>query len=172
MINRYPTDTDKMLLATQTGLSRNQVSNWFINARVRVWKPMVEEIHTLDTKGLAKMDLNSSTNTANQHDHLGEVQPGVLESESAVAGAGTTENSEEWVAPDQNKRARVGVDSGVLTTIFSGYPCVGDGGGGGFDMGELGLVSLTLGLRQEEASQRDEQMRAYFGTQLVREYVG
>ncbi|KAK4482644.1 hypothetical protein RD792_009808 [Penstemon davidsonii] len=47
----YPTDTDKHMLASQTGLTRNQVSNWFINARVRVWKPMVEEIHMLETKG-------------------------------------------------------------------------------------------------------------------------
>ncbi|KAF7825615.1 BEL1-like homeodomain protein 9 [Senna tora] len=46
----YPTDSDKLMLAKQTGLSRSQVSNWFINARVRVWKPMVEEIHTLETR--------------------------------------------------------------------------------------------------------------------------
>lgn len=52
-LHPYPTDTDKHMLATQTGLTRNQVSNWFINARVRVWKPMVEEIHTLESKGLA-----------------------------------------------------------------------------------------------------------------------
>lgn len=33
------------MLARQTGLSRGQVSNWFINARVRLWKPMVEEMY-------------------------------------------------------------------------------------------------------------------------------
>lgn len=49
-ISRYPTDTDKHLLAKQTGLSRNQVSNWFINARVRLWKPLVEEIHSLEMR--------------------------------------------------------------------------------------------------------------------------
>nr|CBY05407.1 REPLUMLESS-like protein [Lepidium campestre] len=49
-LHPYPTDTDKLMLAKQTGLSRNQVSNWFINARVRVWKPMVEEIHMLETR--------------------------------------------------------------------------------------------------------------------------
>ncbi|GAU15683.1 hypothetical protein TSUD_109400 [Trifolium subterraneum] len=49
-LHPYPTDIDKHMLATQTGLSRNQVSNWFINARVRVWKPMVEEVHMLDKK--------------------------------------------------------------------------------------------------------------------------
>ncbi|CAL9118467.1 unnamed protein product [Musa acuminata var. zebrina] len=44
----YPTDMDKQNLAKQTGLTRNQVSNWFINARVRLWKPMVEEVHSLE----------------------------------------------------------------------------------------------------------------------------
>ncbi|XP_026448971.1 BEL1-like homeodomain protein 9 [Papaver somniferum] len=48
-LHPYPTDTDKQMLAKQTGLSRSQVSNWFINARVRLWKPMVEEVHSLET---------------------------------------------------------------------------------------------------------------------------
>ncbi|XP_072990101.1 BEL1-like homeodomain protein 4 [Typha latifolia] len=44
-LHPYPSDADKHLLARQTGLSRNQVSNWFINARVRLWKPMVEDMY-------------------------------------------------------------------------------------------------------------------------------
>ncbi|GLJ22991.1 hypothetical protein SUGI_0433700 [Cryptomeria japonica] len=44
-LNPYPSDADKHLLARQTSLSRNQVSNWFINARVRLWKPMIEEMY-------------------------------------------------------------------------------------------------------------------------------
>ncbi|MBA0697053.1 hypothetical protein Goari_003562 [Gossypium aridum] len=47
-LHPYPSDTEKLMLAQQTGLSRTQVSNWFINARVRLWKPMVEEIHNLE----------------------------------------------------------------------------------------------------------------------------
>uniref|UniRef100_A0A452Z8N7 Homeobox domain-containing protein n=1 Tax=Aegilops tauschii subsp. strangulata TaxID=200361 RepID=A0A452Z8N7_AEGTS len=50
VLSRYPTDSDKQMLAKQTGLTRNQVSNWFINARVRLWKPMVEEIHNLEMR--------------------------------------------------------------------------------------------------------------------------
>ncbi|KAK4481475.1 hypothetical protein RD792_012375 [Penstemon davidsonii] len=42
---KYPTEADKHLLSRQTGLSKHQVSNWFINARVRLWKPMVEEMY-------------------------------------------------------------------------------------------------------------------------------
>ncbi|MED6169445.1 hypothetical protein PIB30_021436 [Stylosanthes scabra] len=44
-LHPYPTDSEKDTLAQETGLSRCQVSNWFINARVRIWKPMVEEMH-------------------------------------------------------------------------------------------------------------------------------
>lgn len=50
-LHPYPKDSDKLMLAKQTGLTRNQVSNWFINARVRLWKPMVEEMYQEETKG-------------------------------------------------------------------------------------------------------------------------
>lgn len=49
-LHPYPKDADKLLLARQTGLTRSQVSNWFINARVRLWKPMVEEMYVEETK--------------------------------------------------------------------------------------------------------------------------
>ncbi|KAG8075494.1 hypothetical protein GUJ93_ZPchr0006g41895 [Zizania palustris] len=41
----YPKDTEKDMLAARSGLSRSQVSNWFINARVRLWKPMIEDMY-------------------------------------------------------------------------------------------------------------------------------
>ncbi|AQL03906.1 Homeobox protein ATH1 [Zea mays] len=41
----YPRDKEKEMLAARSGLSRSQVSNWFINARVRLWKPMIEEMY-------------------------------------------------------------------------------------------------------------------------------
>ncbi|KAL6508011.1 BEL1-like homeodomain protein [Orobanche gracilis] len=69
-LHPYPTDTDKLMLAKQTGLSRNQVSNWFINARVRLWKPMVEEIHMLETRQGQKpsqRDEQSHNTTTNDH---------------------------------------------------------------------------------------------------------
>ncbi|XP_028756773.1 BEL1-like homeodomain protein 1 [Neltuma alba] len=49
-LHPYPKDSDKVMLAKQTGLSRSQVSNWFINARVRLWKPMVEEMYVEEMK--------------------------------------------------------------------------------------------------------------------------
>lgn len=44
-LHPYPSDEDKVTLAKATGLKRSQVSNWFINARVRLWKPMVEQMY-------------------------------------------------------------------------------------------------------------------------------
>ncbi|XP_051124473.1 BEL1-like homeodomain protein 11 [Andrographis paniculata] len=44
-LHPYPNESEKLMLASQTGLSKNQVSNWFINARVRLWKPMIEEMY-------------------------------------------------------------------------------------------------------------------------------
>uniref|UniRef100_A0A0D6QVK8 Homeobox domain-containing protein n=1 Tax=Araucaria cunninghamii TaxID=56994 RepID=A0A0D6QVK8_ARACU len=49
-LHPYPKDNDKVMLARQTGLTRSQVSNWFINARVRLWKPMVEEMYMEEMK--------------------------------------------------------------------------------------------------------------------------
>ncbi|KAL3633522.1 hypothetical protein CASFOL_022284 [Castilleja foliolosa] len=45
-LHPYPKDAEKHLLALKSGLTRNQVSNWFINARVRLWKPMIEEMYS------------------------------------------------------------------------------------------------------------------------------
>ncbi|XP_010533636.1 PREDICTED: homeobox protein BEL1 homolog [Tarenaya hassleriana] len=59
-LHPYPSDVDKHILARQTGLSRSQVSNWFINARVRLWKPMIEEMYSEETRGEQKDEANIS----------------------------------------------------------------------------------------------------------------
>jgi len=41
--NPYPNMIEKQHLAYRTGLTTQQVSYWFINARVRIWKPLVEK---------------------------------------------------------------------------------------------------------------------------------
>jgi hypothetical protein len=44
-----------------------QVSNWFINARVRLWKPMVEEIHNLEMRQLHKNSSLEKNQFGTQH---------------------------------------------------------------------------------------------------------
>ncbi|XP_031126623.1 BEL1-like homeodomain protein 7 [Ipomoea triloba] len=62
-LHPYPKDSDKAMLARQTGLTRGQVSNWFINARVQLWKPMVEEIYKEEFAD-AEFESNSSSEIA------------------------------------------------------------------------------------------------------------
>ncbi|CAL0323832.1 unnamed protein product [Lupinus luteus] len=79
-LNPYPKDSEKIMLARQTGLTRNQVANWFINARVRLWKPMIEDIYK-EEFGDAVMSNNnlSSENIPNK-------APKVQESDKNDAG--------------------------------------------------------------------------------------
>lgn len=68
-LHPYPKDSDKHMLAKQTGLTRSQVSNWFINARVRLWKPMVEEMYMEEIK---EHEQNGSDDKSTKRDHPDE----------------------------------------------------------------------------------------------------
>ncbi|CAL9145879.1 homeobox protein BEL1 homolog [Musa acuminata AAA Group] len=70
-LHPYPNDADKHILARQTGLSRGQVSNWFINARVRLWKPMVEEMYLEETNELE----NQADQAPTGHEHNDHPNP-------------------------------------------------------------------------------------------------
>ncbi|XP_065000996.1 homeobox protein BEL1 homolog isoform X2 [Musa acuminata AAA Group] len=72
-LHPYPSDVDKIILARQTGLTRSQVSNWFINARVRIWKPMVEDMYAEETMELD--DHSNSPTTGHQHSNSQNPKP-------------------------------------------------------------------------------------------------
>lgn len=39
----YPSAETKNELALQTGLSYDQIGHWFINSRMRIWRPMLRK---------------------------------------------------------------------------------------------------------------------------------
>ncbi|XP_047310104.1 BEL1-like homeodomain protein 8 [Impatiens glandulifera] len=194
-LHPYPTDTDKHMLATQTGLSRNQVSNWFINARVRVWKPMVEEIHMLETKGLGE------ANSSNGKSH-GKANPepicfpqnddeaiknklGMMATSSKQfrgLGVGVGEGQSNVVGGQWNQEKRSRVECQDPSSFMGFIPYQSSG----FDIGPgLGAVSLTLGLRQSPEStqhhhhhphlqpqQQQQQQLQQYGSQMIHEFVG
>ncbi|KAH7541817.1 hypothetical protein FEM48_Zijuj02G0007800 [Ziziphus jujuba var. spinosa] len=104
-LHPYPKDSDKVLLAKQTGLTRSQVSNWFINARVRLWKPMVEEMYLEETKeqeqkddtnpqqdnnknkGLLAVNKKTSSTSSNLQDHS---TAGAAADQISIAGSLST----------------------------------------------------------------------------------
>ncbi|KAB5561724.1 hypothetical protein DKX38_006681 [Salix brachista] len=187
-LHPYPTDADKHMLATQTGLSRNQVSNWFINARVRLWKPMVEEIHLLESKGVGekagKNDGDSAEGNSQSNDEEGSNKFGtnsVLNKQMECSGIGSSGGSDEQQDAEQfSREKRSRVEFQVPTTMdgspmnFLPYQRSGTGNGG------LGAVSLTLGLRQGiESAQHQIQLQQHkghfkqpFGGQMIHDFVG
>ncbi|OWM67166.1 BEL1-like homeodomain protein 9 [Punica granatum] len=150
-LHPYPTDTDKIMLAKQTGLSRSQVSNWFINARVRLWKPMVEEIHMLETQQAQKAsnsqreDGNADNNSSRPVDH-----------QLPMASETPSTSSQRVHEPLSNKRTRSDLPEFPMRndserphhlsydpSTHPHHVSVGEG-----IRGLNNSVSLTLGLRQ------------------------
>ncbi|KAA8520854.1 hypothetical protein F0562_011527 [Nyssa sinensis] len=101
-LHPYPSDVDKHILARQTGLSRSQVSNWFINARVRLWKPMVEEMYLEEAKEQDNM-ASSDGVPALDHDNGRPNQ------------STQTRHEDQKPTPDQLVR----IDSECLSSIIS-----------------------------------------------------
>ncbi|CAI9116815.1 OLC1v1018075C1 [Oldenlandia corymbosa var. corymbosa] len=83
-LHPYPKDSEKIMLARQTGLSRGQVANWFINARVRLWKPMIEEMYKEEFA-----DMEADSRSSPEHAQA----TGRLKSESEVTGEEPNEGS-------------------------------------------------------------------------------
>ncbi|RCV46795.1 hypothetical protein SETIT_9G560100v2 [Setaria italica] len=169
-LHPYPSDVDKHILARQTGLSRSQVSNWFINARVRLWKPMVEEMYVEEMKD---GQLDDGGGSGGQH----SVNPNPSSSHASEAHGGGAAGGREVADGGENgvdrkpTRAQLMHETGSLASVVN----IGGAGGGvsrlanfgimdhlDFDAygggdqhnhqqaGGFGGVSLTLGLQQHD----------------------
>ncbi|CAL9148811.1 BEL1-like homeodomain protein 7 [Musa acuminata AAA Group] len=161
-LHPYPNDSEKLMLARQTGLTRSQVSNWFINARVRLWKPMIEDMYKEETGDL-EIDSSlenppkdqdgvhstgngeNSQNTATERcqvNQLSDLSRSNIMPGMDMAGAGAKDyrmnlkmrSTTEECSYVQDALAHI--DG---TGRFMAYADLGCGGGGG--------VSLTLGLQ-------------------------
>ncbi|XP_008220456.1 PREDICTED: homeobox protein ATH1 [Prunus mume] len=69
-LHPYPKDAEKHVLAVKSGLTRNQVSNWFINARVRLWKPMIEEMYSEMNRRKTRQSDNTERNNRSHHHNI------------------------------------------------------------------------------------------------------
>ncbi|CAM0956361.1 unnamed protein product [Alopecurus aequalis] len=157
-LHPYPSDVDKHILARQTGLSRSQVSNWFINARVRLWKPMVEEMYSEEMKDKEEGSGNGGAQSTQHASDLAMGNPN-------PAGSYTSEGHGPRGGEQKPTRAQLQLhDAGSLASVvsigrstdqqslnfgmmddhlgFDAYEAAAAGFGNG--------VSLTLGLHQQQ----------------------
>lgn len=157
-LHPYPSDADKHLLARQTGLSRNQVSNWFINARVRLWKPMVEDMYQQEAK--EQNEAASTSAPSDHHESIGQnpnANPNPNPNQHSIVNKGPDPDADRFssmgpgpsmmpiMAPDPNE-----------DDLYSEYGSVGLGPGSR----RSGDVSLTLGLRHT-GNAPDQKNRPY-----------
>ncbi|KAK9076670.1 hypothetical protein SSX86_005004 [Deinandra increscens subsp. villosa] len=159
-LHPYPSDVDKHILARQTGLSRSQVSNWFINARVRLWKPMVEEMYVEETKdndqeNIEHQDVSDRFNAAIDENTMipkTEQKPSVdqlIRRDSDCLSSIINHHDQHTTKTNDlafhQSFPRVSADSfGAVELDFSAYNHNFGGGG----EGDGGGVSLNLGLQQ------------------------
>ncbi|XP_050267562.1 BEL1-like homeodomain protein 7 isoform X1 [Quercus robur] len=121
-LHPYPKDSEKIILARQTGLTRNQVANWFINARVRLWKPMVEEMYKEE---FAESEMNSKSspesalnvprdNSLASEDRGEELQDSVISTTADSVHLGQAYDSKSVHIPNveiNGQSARIGFES-------------------------------------------------------------
>mmetsp|Transcript_24819 Transcript_24819/g.47063 ORF Transcript_24819/g.47063 Transcript_24819/m.47063 type:complete len:625 (+) Transcript_24819:2-1876(+) len=68
-LHPYPSNADKQKLSRATQLTRTQVSNWFINARVRLWRPLIfricddDDMRSIERNQQALMEKDDQTQT-------------------------------------------------------------------------------------------------------------
>ncbi|KAJ8460669.1 hypothetical protein OPV22_033595 [Ensete ventricosum] len=174
-LHPYPSDADKHLLARQTGLSRNQVSNWFINARVRLWKPMVEDMYLQESKEEGEERERSETELQRAQSPTQQQRQGQRtetnapsESDASPSTSSVSRRHHRLASASENPppglvaahQPNGGDDDSVLVGVDA-YAAlnaahVGDmyryGTAAGARLGTAGDVSLTLGLRHAGGS--------------------
>ncbi|XP_019156207.1 PREDICTED: BEL1-like homeodomain protein 2 isoform X2 [Ipomoea nil] len=174
-LNPYPSEADKVLLSRQTGLSKNQVSNWFINARVRLWKPMVEEMYEQETKeeenAQTPMPRDDDDDNSKEITATTSTTPTTTTTLPSAAATkrcqfNATENDSSRTNIINNYAAQYAASGNQVTMIngntaavpppvslsFAAAAAPVVDCGGGFGTPATGDVSLTLGLRHPENS--------------------
>lgn len=119
-LHPYPKDSDKHMLAKQTGLTRSQVSNWFINARVRLWKPMVEEMYLEEVK---EQEQNGSADKMSKSNEDSDSKSAALKEKSPAA---TTDNQTVSYNSKQENSTAQFVPSAISMSTPSTSPTGGN----------------------------------------------
>ncbi|KAK8489176.1 hypothetical protein V6N13_025041 [Hibiscus sabdariffa] len=137
-LHPYPKDSDKIMLAKQTGLTRSQVSNWFINARVRLWKPMVEEMYLEEIKEQEQNGSEEKTSTS--HNNEDSTSKSTAPDKRTATDMAKTFSSKQHHVPNQN-------GSSMSISMASTSPLAGNvGNQSGFSfIGSSELEGMTQG---------------------------
>ena len=141
-LHPYPKDSDKIMLAKQTGLTRSQVSNWFINARVRLWKPMVEEMYMEEVK-------------KNNQEQNGLDQKNIEPNNNEIVGSKSSAPQEKL--PISSNIIHDATSNDISTSTISTSPT---GGGGSMPAQTVGGFSLIRSLNMDNIDDQRNNKKA------------
>ncbi|XP_010536333.1 PREDICTED: BEL1-like homeodomain protein 3 [Tarenaya hassleriana] len=99
-LHPYPKESEKIMLAKQTGLTKSQVANWFINARVRLWKPMIEDMY--------KEEFGDS-----------ELNPKFCQENNADSSHTTDSQSQQRINNNKNSKNNISYSYADTNTVFT-----------------------------------------------------
>lgn len=146
---------------------------------------MVEEIHTLETKGLVDSSSNKPLTDAQDASHvdIGSMTNKQQPESSRNSGAltminGQNEPNEQLWDHEKRSRSEYHIPQTTMVRSFEKlitYPQTTFETG--IETGGVGPVSLTLGLWQnaehvKQLQQHEHQFRQHFGGQLIHDFVG
>ncbi|WVZ82945.1 hypothetical protein U9M48_030145 [Paspalum notatum var. saurae] len=143
-LHPYPNDVDKHILARQTGLSRSQVSNWFINARVRLWKPMIEEMYTEEEKQQSQAATQNPIAVKPEQHNTTTTTAAIGESHFRAAAGSSSAMVSSSIVTDSADHLFMSSSCYPNMLLHGGGHHHGGGGGG------AAAVSLTLGLQHHQ----------------------
>lgn len=150
----------RYILLIHTYIYIVQVSNWFINARVRLWKPMVEEMYQQEAKDHEGEGEGAAASTS--HNIINSQQQQHRDDAGAAAASNQThpQINQQPHNPQGSQRApQTAASSGDDVLLDNPELCGSDdnhyheygntelGPPAGIRLGTAGDVSLTLGLR-------------------------
>lgn len=110
----YPNDSEKDELSKMTGLTLTQVNNWFINARRRIWRPMVDQDQKVVKLGGGSGGSSSSGGTGGGNVHNGS---------NVVAGGGVNSQQQQQQQMQQQLQSPVvaiNSENGASTAMVVG----------------------------------------------------
>lgn len=127
-----------------------QVSNWFINARVRIWKPMVEEIHSLEMQQLHKVSEGDKSRDTDEQSQLQSASAPASHDSQPPQSANPKNNQHATTKCIEHDQAQTTNPSqepfSFVYDVLPGHQHIGVGLN--VAAGGNSGVSLTLGLHQ------------------------